>query len=439
MSGVLFLRRAAAQSALLLLFPMWGLAQGPYSAGLNDPENAFDAPVPGFIGPHGEGKARILQSGGTFRNPDNYVNPIFAGWATRHINYLPAPEVAANWQHPDRALGEVTGDNFDIVSLGDLNATQITENASPGEITLTFFTQPIRNKSGADFVIYENAFGNAISVFAELAYVEVSSDGQEFVRFPSVSNTASPVWSFGNIDPRNVFGLAGKHINAYGESWGTPFDLSWLEDQELVIDGKVDLDAITHIRIVDIPGSGDFLDSDDNPIYDAWLTFGSGGFDLEAVGVISHDLTFSRWLENEAVDASMSGPQDDASGNGVPNLIDYAQGRSIREPDLRPVSRGVIRDSNLGLTFVRDERVLDLVYEVQVSEDLTQEEWITIARSVNGELFAGVDGFEPLIEETPAHHIASIGVLRAVTVVDPNPDGAPVRFLRWVVSLPESP
>ena len=57
------------------------------------------------------------------------------------------------------------------------------------------------------------------------------------------------------------------------------------------------------MRIVDIPGSGDFNDSatahiDSNtwpgwanydanhPIYDAWVTWGSGGLDLEAVGVL---------------------------------------------------------------------------------------------------------------------------------------------------------
>jgi PKD repeat protein len=49
----------------------------------------------------------------------------------------------------------------------------------------------------------------------------------------------------------------------------------------------VDLNSINYVRIVDIPGSGDFKDSQGNPIYDGWVTFGSGGLDLEAVGVIN--------------------------------------------------------------------------------------------------------------------------------------------------------
>ena len=52
----------------------------------------------------------------------------------------------------------------------------------------------------------------------------------------------------------------------------------------LVLDGTVDLNDITFVRIVDILGSGDFRDSEGNPILDNWPTTGSGGFDLRAVG-----------------------------------------------------------------------------------------------------------------------------------------------------------
>ncbi|AKB27731.1 Chitin binding protein [Methanosarcina siciliae T4/M] len=54
-----------------------------------------------------------------------------------------------------------------------------------------------------------------------------------------------------------------------------------------MLNGSVDLNSINYVRIVDIPGSGDFKDSQGNPIYDAWVTWGSGGLDLEAVGVIN--------------------------------------------------------------------------------------------------------------------------------------------------------
>jgi hypothetical protein len=53
----------------------------------------------------------------------------------------------------------------------------------------------------------------------------------------------------------------------------------------------VDLNAISYVRLVDIPGSGAFADSLGNPILDAWLTSGTGGFDFRlgvgsGVGVI---------------------------------------------------------------------------------------------------------------------------------------------------------
>lgn len=52
------------------------------------------------------------------------------------------------------------------------------------------------------------------------------------------------------------------------------------------------MNLIRYVRIVDIPGSGDFLDSLGNPILDAWLTTGSGGFDLRAIGVIPEPAHF---------------------------------------------------------------------------------------------------------------------------------------------------
>jgi len=189
---------------------------------------------------------------------------------------------------------------YDIVSLGELGATDIANGVAPGSITLHFDTG-ISNGAGADFVVFENAFESswvAGMVFMELAYVEVSSDGINFVRFPSISTNGSrpddyAYWTsdlqaqiYGARDPTNVHNLAGKHVNVEDENWGTPFDLSDLINESLVIDGTVDLDNISYVRIVDIPGSGDFKDSQGNSIYDGWTTTGSGGFDLSGVGVI---------------------------------------------------------------------------------------------------------------------------------------------------------
>lgn len=177
-------------------------------------------------------------------------------------------------------------------SLGDLDAIEIINGDSPGYLTVTFPTG-IRNGDGADFAVFENgfAFGGENSLFAELAYVEVSSNGSDFVRFDSISTNTGPTagsGAFAGYDMTNVYNLAGKHQSGYG----TPFDLEELAGMASVLSGSVDLDNIQYVRMVDIPGTGDYLDSLGNPILDNWLTTGSGGFDFRlgeglGVGVIN--------------------------------------------------------------------------------------------------------------------------------------------------------
>jgi hypothetical protein len=273
---------------------------GPYSSGMADPSNSYDAGIPGFVGPAGDG---VTGNG-------NVLNPDFLGWATGYVNYLPGSNISDGyWMDATRALGPATGNHIEsVVSLGDLSQTEINGGTAPGEITMTFAT-PIANGDGADLAVFENGLVETGTgkVFAELAYVEVSSDGLNFARFPSDSLTASPVSAYGAIDVTNVFNLAGKHANnnasatTVGDSWGTPFDLEDLLDHVLVTTGLLDLDAVNYVKVVDIPGTGDFVDADGDPIYDAWMTQGSGGFELEAIGVLNHP---------------QAGPEFDFDGDG---------------------------------------------------------------------------------------------------------------------------
>lgn len=172
----------------------------------------------------------------------------------------------ASFGTPEDALGAPT---VSAVSLGD-----------GGEATLTFNT-PIADGSGFDFAVFENSFDDT---FLELAFVEVSSDGTNFFRFPAHSETQTEeqVEGFGTLDARFLNNLAGK----YRALFGTPFDIS-----ELPNDPLLNKNAITHVKIIDVVGNIDPVyaryDSFGNRINDPYSTpFFTGGFDLDAVGVI---------------------------------------------------------------------------------------------------------------------------------------------------------
>ena len=192
----------------------------------------------------------------------------FIDWASGWQDYLPGAEVDAQFQTPDKATGVAVGDSFDIVTLG-----------RGGSITLTF-DNAISNGPGADFAVFENSFSDT---FLELAWVEVSSDGTNFARFPGISLTPGPVNAFGSTDPTNIDGFAGK----YKQGFGTPFDLDML-----AVDATLDLANINYVRIVDIVGDGNTFDNataaqgGPHPVYDPYPTIMSAGFDLDAIGVI---------------------------------------------------------------------------------------------------------------------------------------------------------
>lgn len=260
---------------------------GRYSGSTNDP-GKIDSGIPGFVGPDGKGKV----------TPNNQINPLFAAWATGVEDYSPVPGVEDPWRSPQKTLGPVprTNNFSDVVSLGDLNQEQIDAGIQPGQITLSF-ESGISDGGGADFAVFENGFDNRGGIFGELAYVEVSSDGKNFTRFKSDSLTGETVPAQGVLDPTGIYNLAGKHVNNasefegqfLGSSWGTPFDLATLTANPSVTKKLVDLDEIHFVRITDIPGNGSFRDSFNKPIYDPFPNtppITSGGFDLEAIGVI---------------------------------------------------------------------------------------------------------------------------------------------------------
>ena len=201
------------------------------------------------------------------------TNPAILCWADGWTDYAPGTNVEAKWKTPSNALGAAKG------ALGGLGSTNgIVSLGDNGSIVLTF-PVPIVDGPGPDFAVFENAFDDT---FLELAYVEVSSDGTTFVRFPSHCLETNWIDTYGltnATDPTAYGGLAGKH----SQGFGTPFDLRVLAGQD-----GLDLHRVTHVRIVDVKGDGSNLDSYGNPIYDPTPTWGSGGFDLDAVAVLAN-------------------------------------------------------------------------------------------------------------------------------------------------------
>lgn len=275
-------------------------------------------------------------------------DPLFTAWAT-HVEvergYLniadPDFEIDGNnrasYGSPDDAVGMP---NNRVVSLGDGGAAIVT------------FETPVANSPGFDFAVFENGFSDT---FLELAFVEVSSNGVDYFRFPSHSLTQTDIQieGFGELDPTQLNNLAGK----YRSLFGTPFDLDDIEDNPLL-----DKNNITHVKIIDVVGSIDpefaRYDSYGNKINDPFPTpFESGGFDLDGVGVI-HERGLS--TENHLLAELKIFPNPTSEFfciTGVPkvdNLKVYStEGKRVLDSsDIQPHDKIDIRSFKSGIYFV---------------------------------------------------------------------------------------
>jgi hypothetical protein len=202
----------------------------------------------------------------------------FVGWATgctvrRGYMDIAQPGLGyASAGDSSLAIGIADGS---VVSLGDSGIAVLT------------FSNPIYNGPGPDFAVFENGFldpNNDTLAFLELGFVEVSSDGVNYFRFPATSLTPDNVQADNDtyLNAANLNNLAGKYIGGYG----TPFDLDELANMP-----GLDVNNITHVRIIDVIGSingHSSYDSAGRIINDPYPTaFPTGGFDLDAVGAIN--------------------------------------------------------------------------------------------------------------------------------------------------------
>lgn len=165
-------------------------------------------------------------------------------------------------QMPEIVLGPPEGagccqGSFDVLSLGN-----------GGEITVGFGGNRVVDGPGVDFVVFENAFETGETVFAELATISVSTDGEHWSEFPCTA-TAAPFGSCAGHRPVYLNGDSATSADALGDgsiAWepslagGDGFDLADL--------GVTEAKYVRIVDRVDIEGL-------------------NGVFDLDAVGIVN--------------------------------------------------------------------------------------------------------------------------------------------------------
>jgi hypothetical protein len=160
-----------------------------------------------------------------------------------------------------------------------------------GFLTLGFDV-PIVDGPGADLVVAENPFRSFAApwtTFAEVFFVEVSTDGLHFARFPALyTGPQVDPGAFAFVHTGAYGGLGGvapvdlaadpTDIASYG---GDAFDLADLATHPEVVAGLVDLQNVREVRLVDVRTGVD-VDAAGRPIRDT----GSGAADVDGVVAI---------------------------------------------------------------------------------------------------------------------------------------------------------
>ncbi len=222
------------------------------------------------------------------------------------------PGIGSGFGVPEDVLGPPEGagasaGSFDVYTLG-----------VQGDLTLELGSRCF-DGPGADLMVAENpllAFATGNS-FAELMFVEVSSDGNTFVRFPTrylgpdgpfAPFEACPIGDFvgfAGVMPVFTSSLSGTDPLDVVAAGGDAFDLADLADTPEVLARQVDLDDINFVRLVDVQAGADF-DSLGQQVWDHGLD-NSASADADAIVTFNATATFD--LSRPAVEMEL-----DASG-----------------------------------------------------------------------------------------------------------------------------
>lgn len=296
-------------------------------------------------------------------------------------------------------------DPYGVVSLGD-----------GGSMTVTFPT-PLGNGLGYDLAVFENSFTDT---FLELAFVEVSSNGVNFFRFPAASLTPSnvQVGGFSSIDPTDLNNLAGK----YRAGFGTPFDLDELQYASPLLN----VNRITHVRVTDVVGSitpsHARRDASDRIINDPFPTpFDSAGFDLDAVGGMNlTDFGRNLWLKRKFSPAELANPSissftADPDHDGLTNLMEYASNTDPLTPNTPLSPLTVAAGTGVTLSFKRLPANTDLRYAVEESDNLQSWEALVLSQAGAATTSTGYLNALNIQESASVPTVVSLQIPLAVT------------------------
>jgi len=214
-------------------------------------------------------------------------------FATSIVQSIPGPFAHPAFP-PARLLGGPQGGGAGVGSL-DVHMLGVGGSVTVG------FDVILKDGPGADFLAFENPISAGGGSFSEAVFVEVSSDGSTFARFPSrYVGPALTQPALGTLPIGTFAGLSG-HVPVMTNvatnsippedpvrAGGEAFDLAELANDPLVVSGAVDVMSIKVVRFVDVP-EGLVTDSGGNPIFDHGGP--SGSADMDAVCVVNHTMT----------------------------------------------------------------------------------------------------------------------------------------------------
>ena len=197
-----------------------------------------------------------------------------AQFATHVVSFQPGNTGGGGIFVPTNVLGGPRGagrgaGSFHVLSLG-----------TGGSVTVGF-AESVVDGPGVDLIVFENAFFTlgTKNTFSEVAYVEVSSNGVDFLRFPTRfagiirtptitrGSTISP-FTYGAQPAGSYEGMTGAMpvlanvaMNTIDPldptvAGGEAFDLADLAQEPLVLPGIVDLQSTDFVRIVDLGNIG---------------------------------------------------------------------------------------------------------------------------------------------------------------------------------------